>query len=123
VIDPQGLLLPFLEQTFFYVLSVLFGIPEGFSLERRTRYEIFADLLDIVVKRELCAVTRASYGANLPVDRAKKFLTFLASRGFVKEEFVGDSKKYRITKRGLEYLETYQKMQKMFAALAEKLPE
>jgi predicted transcriptional regulator len=113
----------FLSKTFFYVVSVLCGIPEGFSLERRTRYEIFADLLDIVVKRELCAVTRASYGANLPVDRAKKFLSFLASRGFVKEEFVGDSRKYRITKRGLEYLETYQKMQKMFAALAEKLPE
>lgn len=92
-------------------------------LERRTRYEIFADLLEIVMKRELCAVTRASYGANLPVDRAKKFLGFLASRGFVKEEYVGDSKRYRITKRGLEYLETYQKMKKMFAALAEKLPE
>jgi predicted transcriptional regulator len=92
-------------------------------LERRTRYEIFADLLEIVMKRELCAVTRASYGANLPVDRAKKFLGFLASRGFVKEEFVGDQKRYRITKRGLEYLETYGKMQKMFAALAEKLPE
>ena len=96
---------------------------EDCRLERRTRYEIFADLLDIVMRRELCAVTRASYGANLPVDRAKKFLSFLASRGFVKEEFVGDSKKYRITKRGLEYLETHQKMQKMFAALAEKLPE
>ena len=92
-------------------------------MERRTRYEIFADLLDIVVKRGSCPVTRASYGANLPVDRAKKFLTFLASRGFVKEEYVGDSKRYRVTKRGLEYLETYSKMQKMFAALSEQLPE
>jgi len=93
------------------------------SVERRTRYEIYADLLEIVMKRELCALTRASYGANLPVDRAKKFLSFLASRGFVKEEYVGDSKRYRITKRGLEYLQTHSKMQKMFAALAEKLPE
>ena len=92
-------------------------------MERRTRYEIFADLLDIVMKRGSCPVTRASYGANLPVDRTKKFLGFLASRGFVKEEFVDDSKRYRITKRGLEYLETFEKMKKMFAALAEELPE
>lgn len=90
-------------------------------MERRTRYEIFADLLGIVMKRGSCPLTRASYGANLPVDRTKKFLTFLASRGFVKEELVGDSKRYKITKRGLEYLETFQKMQKMFAALSEEL--
>jgi predicted transcriptional regulator len=91
-------------------------------MERRTRYEIFADLLEIVMKRGSCAVTRASYGANLPVDRTKKFLNFLASRGFVKEELVDESRRYRITKRGLEYLETFQKMQKMFAALSEELP-
>ena len=90
-------------------------------MERRTRYEIFADLLDIVLKRGSCAVTRASYGANLPVDRTKKFLTFLASRGFVKEEVVDDSTRYRITKRGLEYLEAFRKMRKLFAALSEEL--
>jgi predicted transcriptional regulator len=90
-------------------------------VERRTRYEIFADLLDIVSKRGSCALTRASYGANLPVDRTKKFLSFLASRGFVREESVGDSHRYRITKRGLEYLDAFRRMQKMFAALSEEL--
>jgi len=91
------------------------------SLERRTRYEIYADLLWTVMKRKSCPITRASYGANLPVDRAKKFLHFLASRGFVKEERIGSSIRYRITKRGLEYLETFKKMRKMFAALSEEL--
>jgi len=91
-------------------------------LERRTRYEIFADLLEIVMKRDSCLVTRASYGANLPIDRTKKFLSFLASRGFVKEEVVDNSRRYRITKRGLEYLETFRKMRKLFAALSEELP-
>jgi len=91
-------------------------------LERRTRYEIYADLLEIVMKRGSCLVTRASYGANLPIDRTKKFLSFLASRGFVKEEIVDDSHRYRITKRGLEYLETFRRMRKLFAALSEELP-
>ncbi len=86
---------------------------------RRTRYEIYADLLNIVAKRGACKLTRASYGANLPIDRAKKSLIFLASRGFVKAETVDDSRVYKITKRGLEYLETFKQMRKLFAALDE----
>ncbi len=92
-----------------------------FLEDRRTRYEIYADLLDIVARRGACKVTRASYAANLPVDRAKKSLAFLASRGFVQEENVDDSKVYKITKRGLEYLETFKQMRKLFAALEEKI--
>jgi uncharacterized repeat protein (TIGR01451 family) len=92
-----------------------------FLAKRRTKYEIYEELLDIVARRGYCRLTRASYGANLPVDRAKKSLTFLASRGFVKEESVDDSKIYRITKRGLEYLETFKQMRKLFAALDEKI--
>lgn len=90
--------------------------------KRRTRYEIYADLLDIVARRGYCRVTRASYGANLPVDRAKKSLGFLASRGFLKEEDRGDSKIYKITKRGLEYLESFKQMKRLFAALDKRMP-
>jgi predicted transcriptional regulator len=90
-------------------------------LNRRTKYEIYSDLLEIVMRRGSCPVTRASYGANLPVDRAKNFLRFLTVRGFVKEEVVDDSTRYKITKRGLEYLETFRRMRKLFAALSEEL--
>lgn len=90
-------------------------------LNRRTKYEIYSDLLEVVMRRGSCPVTRASYGANLPVDRAKKFLSFLASRGFVKKEIIDDSTRYKITKRGLEYLETFRRMRKLFAALSEEL--
>lgn len=89
--------------------------------KRRTRYEIYADLLDIVARKGACRLTRASYGANLPVDRAKKSLRFLTLRGFVKEAVFEDSKLYKITKRGLEYLETFRQMRRLFAALDEKI--
>ena len=91
------------------------------SLDRRTKYEIYADLLRTIAKRNQCTLTRASYGANLPVDRAKKALKFLASKGFAKEDNMGDHTVYKITKRGLEYLETYKQMRKMFAALEEPI--
>jgi predicted transcriptional regulator len=89
-------------------------------LDRRTKYEIYADLLRTIAKRQQCTLTRASYGANLPVDRAKKALQFLAAKGFAKEENVGDYKTYKITKRGMEYLETFKQMRKLFAALEEE---
>jgi predicted transcriptional regulator/KaiC/GvpD/RAD55 family RecA-like ATPase len=88
--------------------------------KRRTRYEIYADLLDVVARKGSCKLTRASYGANLPVDRTKKTLTFLGSRGFVSEDTLADSKVYKITKRGWEYLETFKQMRKLFAALDER---
>jgi len=89
--------------------------------DRRTKYEIYADLLRTIAKRQQCTLTRASYGANLPVDRAKKSLQFLAMKGFAKEENVGDYKVYKITKRGMEYLETFKQMRKLFAALEENI--
>jgi len=86
---------------------------------RRTKYDIYADSIEVIAKKGLSSLTRVSYGANMPVDRVKKTLSFLVSHGFVRELTVGDRKKYRATKWGLEYLETYKRMQRFFAALEE----
>jgi predicted transcriptional regulator len=55
----------------------------------------------------------------MPVDRAKKELNFLVAHGFISEVNLEDSKKYRATKWGLEYVETFKRMRKFFAALGE----
>ncbi len=89
------------------------------SERRRTKYDIYADIIDVVAMKGSCSLTRVSYGANLPVDRAKKILNFLVSHGFLREITAGDSKKYRTTKWGLEYLKTFKQMQRFFAALKE----
>lgn len=99
------------------------GLEDRELPKRRTRYEIYAELLDLVSRKGVSRVTRASYGANLPVDRAKEALGFLASRGFVKEDNFGDSVIYRITSRGREYLETFRHMRKLFAALDQESRE
>lgn len=87
------------------------------SERRRTKYDIYADVIEVIARKGMCALTRISYGANMPVDRTKKILNFLSLHGFVREQMVGDSKKYRVTKWGLEYLETFKRMRKFFAAL------
>jgi len=86
---------------------------------RRTKYDIYADIIEVIARRGLCSLTRISYGANMPVDRTKTTLNFLVLHGFVREVTVGDRKKYRATKWGLEYIETFKRMRKFFAALEE----
>ena len=41
-------------------------------MERRTRYDIYYDILETVRRKGATGITRISYGANLPVDRAKE---------------------------------------------------
>ncbi len=76
-------------------------------------------MIEVIARKGTCSLTRVSYGSNLPVDRAKKTLEFLVSHGFIREVNIGDWKKFRATKWGLEYLETYKRMRKFFAALQE----
>src|SRR4030042_5840307 len=75
--------------------------------QRRTKYDIYADIIEIIARKGLCSLTRVSYGANMPVDRTKKEISFLIAHGFITEVTLEDSKKYRATKWGLENLETF----------------
>lgn len=88
---------------------------------RRTKYDIYADIVEIIARKGLCSLTRVSYGANMPVDRTKKELSFLVAHGFINEVNLNGQRKYRATKWGLEFLETFKRMRKFFAAL-EKQP-
>jgi predicted transcriptional regulator len=76
-------------------------------LERRTRYDIYADILEVIMARGVMGVTRISYGANLPVDRAREALEFLLGRGMVKEERYGGTHGYVITAKGGEYVSAH----------------
>ena len=91
------------------------------SGRKRTKYDIYADVIEVIAKKDLSTLTRISYGANMPVDRAKKIVNLLVSHGFIREITVDERKRYRATKWGLEYLETCSRMQKFFAALEEPI--
>ena len=73
-------------------------------MKRRTRYDIYLDTLETIRRKGVSPITRISYGANLPVDRAKEVVQFLSSRGLVKEEEYGNTRGFRITARGGEFL-------------------
>jgi predicted transcriptional regulator len=66
------------------------------------------DTLETIRRKGISAITRISYGANLPVDRAKEVVNFLENRGLVKEEEYGNTRGFRITARGGEFLQALQ---------------
>ena len=76
-------------------------------MKKRTRYDIYMDTLDTIRRKGVSPITRISYGANLPVDRAKDVIAFLTERDLVKEEN-DNFRGYRITARGGEFLQALQ---------------
>jgi predicted transcriptional regulator len=73
-------------------------------MERRTRYDIYQDILETLRRKGATGITRISYGANLPVDRAKEAVEFLMEHGLLDDDNYGDNTKYILTGRGGEFL-------------------
>ncbi len=89
-------------------------------MKRRTRYDIYMDTLETIRRKGVSAITRISYGANLPVDRAKEVVSFLTRRGLVKEEDHDGTRGYRITARGGQFLQALQTVKMYIEAKSEE---
>jgi predicted transcriptional regulator len=81
-------------------------------MERRTRYDIYQDILETVRMRGATGITRISYGANLPVDRAKEAVEFLMDRNLIEDDEYGGNTKFTITGRGGEFLNALKTVKK-----------
>ena len=81
-------------------------------MERRTRYDIYQDILETIRRRGATGITRISYGANLPVDRAKEAVQFLMKRKLIDEEEYGGNMKYIITGKGGQFLNALRTVKK-----------
>ena len=88
--------------------------------------DIYADILTFLKRHsEGCQVTRLSYGAGLPIDRIKLMLDTLIRCDLIKVHVVGEPlqdnlnkrRYYSITRKGLEFLETYKKIQDLVTYL------
>ena len=95
-------------------------------MKKRSRLDIYADILEFLKRHpEGCQVTRLSYGAGLPIDRMKPMLETLHHHELIKVHAVGlplqanvnQRRYYGITRKGLEYLEAYKKIQALITYL------
>jgi predicted transcriptional regulator len=79
-------------------------------VSKRSRVDIYSEILEALKRRGPTKITRVSYAVGLPVDRIKRFLADLSSFGLVKVLTDEETSSYSITHRGLEFLEAYWKL-------------
>lgn len=100
-------------------------------MKNRTRFDIYADILGALKAHpEGELITKLSYGAGLPINRMRPMLVTLLKCGLLTTRIIGqplyaDSatrRFYCITHRGLEFIETYDKM-KEFTQYLDSLEE
>ena len=106
---------------------MLLNIVEcGESLKKRSRIDIYADILEFLKRHpEGLQVTRLSYGAGLPIDRINLMLETLSRceliqvhvTGLPLRENLNQRRYYSITRKGLEFIESYKKIQGLMSFL------
>jgi predicted transcriptional regulator len=88
--------------------------------------DIYNDILEFLKRHpDGCQVTRLSYGAGLPIDRINQMLETLARCELVMVHVLGQPlqgnlnqrRYYSITRKGLEFLDAYKKIQGLFTYL------
>jgi predicted transcriptional regulator len=77
---------------------------------KRTRYDIYAELIRVIYIYGHCPLTRAARSTNMPVDRAKESITVLVERGLLEVEDDDGRRVYVVSVRGHQYLELYKRM-------------
>jgi len=88
-------------------------------MSKRSRVDIYAEILEALKRKGPTRITRVSYAVGIPVDRAKKSLSDLAAAGLTNVQ-TGEETSYAITHRGLEFLEAYWKLDGFLRFLGEK---
>ena len=95
-------------------------------MKKRSRIDIYAAILGFLKRHpDGCQVTRLSYGAGLPIDRIKLMLDTLARCDLINVHVIGEPlqevlsqrRYYSITRKGLEFLEAYKKIQELVTFL------
>jgi len=77
---------------------------------KRTKYDIFAELIRVIGIIGKCPLTRAARTTNLPVDRAKVTLEFLVEKSLLKKEQERNRTYYMVTVKGQQYLQIYNRL-------------
>ena len=79
---------------------------------RRSKIEIYMEILSILNQRGLSRITHIMYDSNTNCSLLKENLIFMIKQGLVKEKFVGhDRVAYCITPRGVSILQSFKELQ------------
>ncbi|MCD6504497.1 hypothetical protein J7K52_03885 [Candidatus Bathyarchaeota archaeon] len=83
------------------------------TFDRRNRFKIMAEILTLC-RRNLIQKTRIMYLCNLSYDQLQRYIDFLTHMGLLEAVTKSGRKYYQTTKRGIEFLEIFSKLEKFF---------
>jgi len=83
----------------------------------RSQMRIYVDIMRVIQREENHAKpTRILYGANLSHDRLVKHLGELKALGVIEEVPDGDDRFYKLTQKGIEFLNQYRSVERFASA-------
>jgi class 3 adenylate cyclase len=81
------------------------------SRTKRSKADIYATILEVVRRNPGGGrITRVAYGVGVPLDRLRVMIEDLTAFGLLRRRTTDDETTYTATPRGLEFLDTYWKM-------------
>jgi len=82
----------------------------------RSQMRIYVDIMRVIQREDNHAKpTRILYGANLSHDRLVKYLEELRTLGVI-EEVVEDDRFYKLTQKGIEFMNQFRAIERFAAA-------
>ena len=89
---------------------------------KRSKADLYAAVLEVLIRYpEGGKITRISYGVGVPIDRLRIIIERLSDFGLARKLVDGDQVYYFATPKGLEFLDTYWKMQGFLEIFGDKL--
>src|SRR5665647_205721 len=88
---------------------------------KRSKLEIYVDILEVLAQKGPLKVTHIIYKSNVNCKILKEYLDFLNKQGLIEERVVGSGKVvYANTAQGIEVLKFFREMDKMLPFLEEE---
>ena len=77
---------------------------------KRTRLEVIRDILDVLQKNRKVKITHLIYKANLSNNSIKPYLEDLFKNNLIEQYLENETRLFRITNKGLEFLHEFNKI-------------
>jgi predicted transcriptional regulator len=94
-------------------------MQKGFDM-RRSKLEMFVDVLKVLAQRGPLKLTHIMYKANANCKVLKEYLDFLVGQGLVEERIVGKRRVvYATTQRGVTVLKYFRELEQVLPIVEE----
>ena len=87
---------------------------------RRSKLEMYVDILKVLAHRGPLKLTHVMYKANVNCSVLKEYMNFLIKQGLVEERTIGKRRVvYAITQRGITVLKYFRELQQVLPIVEE----